>query len=65
MNLMIHRVTALLPILILAGAGPLLADAPVDHAPEGNVWVAYLIAIFLIAGVIVVNSLSSKRGHRD
>ena len=64
------RLTVLFWTLV-AALMPTLAWASVTAPPQQNlrkappVWMGYLLMFVLIAVVIVVSLISSKRGHQD
>jgi flagellar basal body-associated protein FliL len=51
-------------VALLWVASPALAQAP-SKAPEGNAWIAVVIAIVLVIAVGVASFMSSKRTHQD
>ena len=50
-------------VFILASGGTSLGQ--IDSAPAAKHWIAGLIALVLVIGVVVASTMSSKRGHRD
>lgn len=51
-------------VFVLAAAAAARAQT-IDSAPAARHWIAGLIALILVVGVVVASTMSSKRGHRD
>ena len=62
MKTILARFLVLSSLLLM---GPFAAAQPVEDAKEGNAWIAFVVAIFLVILVVGGAFMSSRRGHQD